>query len=68
MIKTLAKERLADFVDELKKESSVFLPMPKEKGGDFLFQNAVDTDISHLKLEQPITLMPPSVFLFPLRE
>lgn len=68
MIKTLAKERLANFVAELKKEHLVYLPLPQKKGGDFLFQKAVDVDLSHLKLEAPMTLLPPSVFLLPLRE
>ena len=68
MIKTLAKERLADFVAELKKEYPVYLPLPQGEGGDFLFQKAVDVDLSHLKLGAPMTLLPPTVFLLPLRE
>jgi len=68
MIKTLANDRLADFVAELKKEYPVYLPLLQNEGEGFSFQKAVDIDLSHLKIETPMTLLPPTVFLLPLRE
>lgn len=67
MVKSLAKNKLAGFVAELEKEYQIYLPLQQD-GGDFLFQPLVDFDLKKLSLENPMTILPPSVFFLPLRE
>lgn len=71
MIKTLAKNKLASFVAELKKKHSVFLPLPQKNRPDsagIAFQKASDEMITNANLNQPLTMLPPTTFLLPLKE